>query len=202
MEDEIKLGELALKLEKYRYNIIKAFLWPIYGMLISSASILGISLFLFGKKFNFNALPIFWAMLLVAGLFGAIITMKLMKYISYEKKRWRRGIVMFIPFFILYSLPGDQLYYMVIWYPALGLALLLTGLLVERNSELSVTNTLIFVGILILISSPILLLFWKIPLSEELMIASYLITVSLMLINYLIGTIYTLLRAERAIYGV
>jgi len=56
-----RLGDLALKLEKYRYNIASALAWVIFGMIFGSMNISGSSLILFGiLSYKF-----FWLLLVI-----------------------------------------------------------------------------------------------------------------------------------------
>ncbi|AAB89658.1 MULTISPECIES: hypothetical protein [Archaeoglobus] len=51
-EDAVRLGELALKLERYRYNVALATTWAIFGMVFGSMITLASSLMLLGLGYE------------------------------------------------------------------------------------------------------------------------------------------------------
>jgi len=202
MKEAAELGELALKLEKYRYNIITALSWPIFGMVMSSAVLLINSLYLVGDSLGIDIPPYIWILLIPAAIASGIVFGRLMKYTPYREKKWRKAVVtMFLPFFIAYIIPGSPFYYTIAWYPALGIAMLLTGILIERKSEYIVANSMTLVGLLILATSSVLLLMSKLPASKETMIATGLVAIAMMLVIYLLGALYGFSKAQRVIYG-
>jgi hypothetical protein len=202
MEEEAKLGELVLKLEKYRYNVLMTFSWPIFGMIFGSAALLLNSAYLIGKSLGFEVPPHVWLLMIIAGLASGLVFGKMMKYAPYKERVWRRTVItMMTPFIVAYAIPANPFYYTTVWYPALGVALLLTGLLVERRSEYLVASPMTVVGTITIATSPILLMLSRLPTGFETLLAAGLICTAMMLINYLIGALYGLHKAQRVVYG-
>ncbi|HDD36040.1 MAG TPA: hypothetical protein ENF50_01035 [Archaeoglobus veneficus] len=54
MEDAKRLREMALKIGRYRCIIVSSLSWVIFGMLFALATLICISLQLFGSIFNFT----------------------------------------------------------------------------------------------------------------------------------------------------
>ncbi len=201
MEEMSNLGDLALKLEMYRGRIAIAMSWVIFGMIFGSLTILAQSLILLG--FEWWVTPLLVA---VAGLVGGIAYMRFMKFLPMNKeikRRWRVGtLFLFIPFVVSYALlpaliDTTPLYQMVVWYPSLGLGLLLCGSYAERERVRVMTYT----GALILTTSLLLLPFFSYQQTTTLIIASGLVCVSMMLLIYLTASIYIFFTAQRVING-
>ena len=66
MEDMAKLGDLALKLERYKANIIHALSWVVFGMAFSGLITLANALVLLGYHWS-----VFWISPAIAGIVGA-----------------------------------------------------------------------------------------------------------------------------------
>ncbi len=197
-----KLGDMALKLESYRHHIIVALAWVVFGMIFGSMMTLANSLTLFGFGYEF-----FWILLVVAAILGGYIYARFLKYIPAESdvklRRWKMGIpLMFIPFVISYSaIPvifsiGTPLYFNTVWYPSLGIGLLICGLVAERTSR-----PMTYTGALISISSLVLLPISRIPVSFNVVIGAGLLCLSMMMLLYFITAIYIFFRAQRVIYA-
>lgn len=205
VEDIARLGDTAIKLEKYRYNIISALGWIIFGMIFGSMTTLGSSLILFGIR----GYEILWLLVIIAGVSGGYIYHKLWRFIPMEgsvAKRWRVGIVLlFIPLIVSYSaIPiitkvESPLYFNTIWYPSLGFGLLLCGLYAERGSQL--IKTMPYAGILIILTSLILIPISKMPMNANTVIAAGLLCNSMMLLIYFATAIYVFFKAQRVIYA-
>ncbi len=191
-----RLGEIALKLERYRYLVASALAWVIFGMIFGAMITLGNSLALLGVGYE-----IFWILLMVAGLSGGYVYHRFWKYAPKEgevERRWRWGVLLLIlPFVISYSLiplafEVSAFYFGTVWYPSLGLGLLLNGFYVWRRR-----NVMIYAGISILLTSLIILPLSTLPMNVETVTASNLLCVSMTMIIYFVTAIYIFFRAER-----
>lgn len=196
-----KLGDMVLKLENYRHHIIVALAWVVFGMIFGSMITLANSLTLFGFGYE-----VFW-ILVVAAILGGYIYGRFLKYMpaksDVELKRWKIGIpLMFIPFVISYSaIPvifnvGAPLYFNTVWYPSLGVGLLICGLVAERTSR-----PMTYTGALISLSSLVLLPISRMPVSFNVVIGAGLLCLSMMMLLYFITAIYIFFRAQRVIYA-
>jgi MFS family permease len=203
MEDMARLGDLALKLEKYRYNIASAMAWVIFGMVFGSMNILGNSLILFGIL----DYRVFWVLVVIAGIISGYVYQRILKYMPREKeveKRWRGGIILlFTPFIVFYALLPQAvnvsaLYFNTIWYLSLGLGLFLCGLYTERKPLIRVMT---YAGILIVLSSIVLYPISKLPMSFNIIIASGLLCLSMMLLIYFTTAMYIFFKAEKIVHA-
>ncbi len=198
-EDFARLGDAALKLERYRYNIASALSWVIFGMIFGSLVTLGSSLVLFG----FQRYEIFLPLIAIAGIAGGYIYHKFWKYLPMESdvaKRWRIGtILLFIPFMVSYSVIPikSPLYYNTIWYPSLGFGLLLCGLYAERG----LIRVMPYAGILIILTSLVLIPISKMPMNVNTVLAAGLLCNSMMMMIYFATAIYVFFKAQRVIYA-
>ncbi|RLI81773.1 hypothetical protein DRP04_05405 [Archaeoglobales archaeon] len=199
VEDMAKLGDIALKLERYRHNIASALSWVIFGMIFGSMVTLGNSLVLLGFG------GIFWILLILAGITSGYIYYKFWKYVPENrevKRRWKIGLVfLFLPFIIAYSIPlpiKTPLYCATIWYPSLGVGLLICGLYVEKTSLVKST---VYAGVLILLTSPLLLPLFTMPVNPSLIVAAESLCTSMMILIYFITAIYAFFKAEKTIYA-
>jgi len=205
MEEMARLGDIALKLEKYRSYIASALSWVIFGMLFGSLITLGSSLILLG----FFDYRIFWILVAIAGVAGGFIYGKFLKMMPEDReirRRWKIGsIFLFIPFIASYSvIPSivhvSELYYNTIWYPSLGFGLLLAGLYAERAKEYPVRSAT-YGGLLIVLTSPVIIPISKLPMSFNVIMGSGLLCVSLMILIYFAVFVYVFFRAQRVIYA-
>ena len=201
-EDIARLGDLALKLEKYRYNIASALAWVIFGMVFGSMEVLGNSLIMFGIL----DYEVFWVLVAMAGIISGYLYSKILKYMPKEKeveKRWRIGIaLLFIPFIVSYALiplafRASAFYFNMVWYPSLGFGLLLCGLYAERRPLI---RAMTYAGILIIGSSVILYPISTLPMNFETVMASGLLCLSMMII-YFITAMYIFFKAEKIVYA-
>ncbi len=190
MEEVKKLGEMALKLERYRYRIIKSLSWIIFGMLFASIATLCNSLQLFGAS------EWIWVLLIPTAILSIFLYKKFWMFIpeGFEKKKWKIIIFLLaIPFFIAYYLPPlflklSSFYFSIAWYPSLGCGLLLFGLYIKSKVES-------YCGMTILLTSLIFLALPKIAL------AANLLGISMMLLIYLACFLYSFLKSQRVIYA-
>jgi len=205
MEEMARLGDLALKLEKYRSYIASALSWVVFGMIFGSLITLGSSLILFG----FFDYRIFWILVAVAGVSGGFIYGKFLRMMPEDReirRRWNIGLIfLFVPFIVSYSVVPSivhvsKLYYNVIWYPSLGFGLLLAGLYAERGENYPIRSAT-YGGILIVLTSLILIPVSRLPVNSNVILASGLLCVSLMILIYFAVFIYVFFRAQRVIYA-
>ncbi len=208
MEEMKELGDLALKIDRYRYNITSSLAWIIFGMLFGSAVAMfnGITILV-----GYNWL-IMTACLISAGVIGAVVYGMFLRFIPLIEethKRWRRGrLLLFIPFVVLYAIPEflnltqlqASLYYSLAWYPSLGIGLLLVGTFAEAKDKMLVTRSLTYAGILILASSIAFVPISKLVTDYYGVIALGLIATSMMLLIYLGVFLVTFFRASKAVF--
>lgn len=208
MEEMRELGSLALKLERYRYNITESLAWVIFGMLFGSAIAMfnGITL-LVGYYWS-----IMTTCLMSAGLIGAVIYRMFLRFtppIEETRKRWRKGwFLFFTPFIVIYILLNflnltqlqASLYYSLAWYPSLGIGFLLTGIFAEAKDEMLVTKSLTCAGISILASSMAFVPLSKLVTNYYGVVALGLIATSMMLLIYLGVFLLTFFRASKAVF--
>ena len=202
-EDIARLGDLALKLEKYRYNIASALAWVIFGMVFGSINILGNSLIMF----DILDYGVFWVLIAIAGTISGYIYSKILKYMPKEReveKRWRVGIaLLFIPFIVSYALipllfEVSAFYFNTVWYPSLGFGLLFCGLYAERKPLI---RAMTYAGVLIIVSSVILYPISTLPMNFNTVMASGLLCLSMMMLIYFITAMYILFKAEKIVYA-
>jgi len=202
-EDIARLGDLALKLEKYRYNIASALAWVIFGMVFGSMNILGNSLIMFGIL----DYRVFWVLVAIAGTISGYVYSKILKYMPREReveKRWRVGIsLLFAPFIVSYALiplafGASAFYFNTVWYPSLGFGLLFCGLYAERKPLI---RAMTYAGILVIVSSVILYPISTLPMNFKTVIASGLLCISMMMLIYFITAMYIFFKAEKIVYA-
>ena len=209
MEDAKKLGDMALKLERYRYNIVSALGWVIFGMLFGSMTILYSSLLLFGIREYW----IIGILMIAAGITGGYTYGRFWKFIPVErevKRRWYVGVILLsIPFIVSYLmlpfliedfLNSSAFYFSTAWYPSLGFGLLFNSIYSERKDKHLVTKTMSYAGILIILTSTIFLLIPTLG-NAVTAIAAGLLGVSMMILIYLLCALYTFFKAQRVIYS-
>ena len=202
-EDIARLGDLALKLEKYRYNIASALAWVIFGMVFGSMEVLGNSLIMFGIL----DYEVFWVLVAIAGIISGYLYSKILKYMPKEReveKRWRVGIaLLFIPFIVSYALipllfKVSAFYFNTVWYPSLGFGLLFCGLYAERKPLI---RAMTYAGVLIIVSSVILYPISTFPMNFDIVMASGLLCISMMMLIYFITAMYIFFKAEKIVYA-
>ena len=202
MEEMSKLGDLAVKLEAYRVRIATAMSWVVFGMIFGSLTVLAQSLTLLGLGWWVTPL-----LVAVAGLVGGAVHVRFMKFLPVDRemrRRWRIGtILLFVPFVVTYSLlplliDVTPLYFMVVWYPSLGLGLVLCGSYAEK-AERGGVRVMTYTGLLILATSSVLIILFSYQQTATLVVASGLLCVSMMLLTYLAASIYVFFTAQRVI---
>ncbi len=201
MEDAAKLGDLALKLERYRCLITLALSWVIFGMIFGSMLTLANSLMLLGFGFR-----IFWILFVVAGILSGYTYGRFLRYAPPEsdirsKRRIVGLILMFIPFVIAYSvIPRifhvNSLYFSTAWYPSLGIGLLLCGLVAERTG-----GAMKHTGATISVTSLILIPISRMPPNFDTVIGAELLCLSMMMLIYFVTAVYIFFRAQRVVYS-
>nr|MDO8045738.1 hypothetical protein [Candidatus Baldrarchaeota archaeon] len=208
-------GELIVRLEAYRENIIHSSTWPVFGIVMSSGTLIIWVMYLISMNNSLwflVAVPSIVAIL----LYGWIHEKYSPKY--FQERSWIMAFTFGVPIFALYivgSLLLDLInashiligyfYSSISWYVALGLGMLLTGLTVERSTVKQrhlVFNSTLMVGVLSLLTSPLLIV---LPLFlreiDVLPIIGGLLSLSLMLIMFLIGYLICLERAHTVLMG-
>ncbi|WP_457548442.1 hypothetical protein [Archaeoglobus sp.] len=202
--EEARLGNLALKLERYRYNLTASISWVIFGSIFATACMLLSSLMLFG--FDSRAV----LTLIPAFVISVVVYHKMRTVISpSDGKVWRRfWIFLFLPFFVFYTIIPHFLslnelqtsaYFTTAWYPSLGVGLVLAGIFVERKDEMLVTKTMLPAGILTLTTSAPLALLCEGVRSYYDVIAVGLIATALMLSIYTACALYGFFKGYRAL---
>ncbi len=197
MDEISKLGDLALKLENYRSRIASAMIWVTFGMIYGAMTLLGQTLFLLG--FGWWVIPL---AVTIAAVGSGVTYFKLMKFLPLDRetvRRWRIGaVLLFLPVLISYTLPAGAaggMYYNTVWYPSLGLGLLLCGVYAERQKVMAST------GLTMLVSSLLLLPFFSYKQTLLSITAAGLLCISMMLLIYLGASIYVFFNAQRAIHA-
>jgi len=200
----VKLGDMALKLERYRYTITSALGWVIFGMVFSSMNVLYSALLLYGIKEYWIIGPL----MATAGVLGGYIYGKFWKFTPMSKEirvRWMYGLILlFLPFVVSYTVApifinATPYYYTVVWYPSLGFGLLFCGLYAERNEYISV-RAMPYAGVAIIATSVVFIQLAKLPMNYDTVIATGLLAVSMMLMVYLFTAIYVFFKAQRVVY--
>lgn len=206
MEEMAKLGDLALKLERYRYNLIASLGWVIFGMLFASAIMIFNGLIML---LGFN--PWYIAVSLIsAGVLGGLTYRFFKKFMpKSERKEWKAGLIfLFLPFVVAYSvIPKlltftglqESLYYSLIWYPSLGVGLLLFGLFTESKDEWLVANTSTHAGISMILSSLAFIPLASLVTDYYGVMALSLIASSIMLLVYLGAFLFSFFKASKSI---
>ena len=201
-KDAERLADIATKLEKFRYNVMTSLIWAMFGMVFGSALLFAGALQLIGIAER----AIYPAMLIVAGIISGFLSARFGKFIPLEKrirKRWRLGLVLtFIPFIISYTLIPQvfalgAFYFSVIWYPSLGAGLLLCGIYVEKNSL--IVRNLTFSGILMLLSSIVLIPLSHFEITERMILGLNLLTISFMIAIYLAASLRAFFGAQKVL---
>lgn len=156
------LSELAIKLGKCRYNIFHAVVWAIYGMAFGGTTILASPI-----AINFRAYWLY-GVAACATFVGSVylVSMLYRRYVSASVREVRRasriyGVSFassFLAVYTVWGLLGDMYVLSTYWYPALGLALTLSGAFADRElvrRGYLVSNSELLVGPLTLGTSPL-----------------------------------------------
>ncbi|WP_456327722.1 hypothetical protein [Archaeoglobus sp.] len=199
------IGKFALKLERYRYNMIASISWVIFGSIFATAVMTFNALMLLGFDWYvvFTIVP--------AGVVSLIVFHKVRKLVCpIDSKRWKREWIFFaLPFIVSYTIVPQFLslndlqmstYFSTMWYPSLGVAFLLVGLFIERKDEMLVTKTMLPAGILTLATSvPLAFLCEGVKSSYD-VIAIGLIATALMLSIYTACALYGFFKGYKALF--
>jgi hypothetical protein len=200
-----EVGKFALKLERYRYNLIASISWVIFGSIFAVAVMVLSALMLMGYNWSVVAL------LIPAGVVSLLVFHKVRRIVSpIDSKRWKREWIFFVlPFLVSYALIPQFLslsdlqmsaYFSTVWYPSLGVAFLLVGLIIERKDEMLVTKTMLPAGVTTLTTSvPLALLCLNVRSYYDI-IAVGLIATALMLSIYTACALYGFFKGYKALF--
>ncbi len=200
-----EIGMFALKLEKYRYNLIASISWVIFGSIFATAIMVLSALLLLG----FGSYAVLT--LIPAAIISFAVFHRIRKVISpADRGMWRWECVFFVlPFLVFYVLIPHFLhlselqasaYFFTAWYPSLGVALVLVGIFIERRDEILVTKTMLPAGILTLLTSVPLELLCREVRSYCDVVAAGLIASALMLSIYTACALYGFFRGHKALF--
>ena len=200
-----EVGKFALKLERYRYNLIASISWVIFGSIFAVAVMVLSALMLMGYNWSVVAL------LIPAGVVSLLVFHKVRRIVSpIDSKRWKREWIFFVlPFLVSYALIPQFLslsdlqmsaYFSTVWYPSLGVAFLLVGLIIERKDEMLVTKTMLPAGVTTLTTSvPLALLCLNVRSYYDI-IAVGLIATAPMLSIYTACALYGFFKGYKALF--
>ncbi len=198
MEELTRLGDLAVRLERYMSCIAAALSWVVFGMIFAAFLMLGWSLTLLGFDYR-----IIWLCLALSLIAATLTTIKLKRMLPKEDEVRKRfhglgSILMAIPFLVTYGIIPSlfnvpAIYYSIIWYPSLGVGLLLAGMYVERGYFI---KTMIYGGLLIILTSAALPF---IRTNNEIAIA--LLCMSMTVFVYFFMFAYAFIKAQRVLYA-
>ena len=203
MEDAERLADIATKLERFRNNVMASLFWAMFGMVFGSALLFAGAMQLIGIAER----TIYPVMLIVAGIISGFLSVRFERFVPLEKsirKRWHLGFIpMFIPFIISYSLiplitKVGAFYFSIIWYPSLGAGLFIWGIYVERNSKFVVRN-LTFSGALMLLTSLVLIPLSYLEITDQMILGSNLLTISMMVAIYLAAFLRGFFGAQKVL---
>lgn len=90
---------------------------------------------------------------------------------------------------------ASAFYFNTVWYPSLGFGLLLCGLYAERKPLI---RAMTYAGILVIASSVILYPISTLPMNFDTIMASGLLSLSMMMLIYFITAIF---KAEKIVYA-
>jgi len=198
------LGDLALKLERYRYNLIASMGWVIFGSIFSIAVMVLSALILL--KFDYAVLVV-----IPAGIISLILFHRVKKLVSPIDSWWKWvWIPLFIPFIIFYSVIPQFLnfsdlqmgaYYSTAWYPSLGVAFVIIGLSIERKDDMLVTKTMLPAGIAVILTTiPLAMLCTHVRNYIDIT-AMGLIAASMMLTIYISCGLYSFFRGYKVLFN-
>ncbi len=204
-KNEIKLADLIMRLERYRYTLLVSFSWPIFGMAIGGVICIIDATLLISRISGVSIGPYIWGIIAVPVIAGALLYGKLVKYLPKDiqigkKQAFLQVLSLVLPFIFAYSYPSNPFYYCVIWYPALGVGLFLNSLILAKLTKNAISvETLRLASLLILVSSPIILYLKKFSESFYGILASGLLLNGLMILIYLIAALVSIFRAEKVV---
>ncbi len=206
MEEMAKLGEFALKLERYKYNMIASTSWIIYGGIFASFFVIGDALM---GLFGFN--PVVLATSIVGSVVVCVyIHYRFTKLIGKFKQRSSALAVFGIAFALFYfAVPlfiknGTNTfyaaYYSTAWYPALGISHVVLWYIWQRKDKDLVTKPSLLTGVLSLITSiPIMYnVFFVANVSNAINLG--FLTIGLMLAIYLASGLWGFYKSYKVIF--
>ena len=207
MKEAAMFGDLTVKIERYRYNLIASTSWVLFGMLFGGAVMLfnGVTLLI-----GYN--PLYLAACLIsAGIAGAFVFRSMLRLTPKDretKKMWRTGLILLVlPFFVTYDIIPriltlsqlqQSLYYSLVWYPSLGFGLILLGVSAELRDKLLTTRTITLSGIAISASSAIFIPLSGLVTSCSGVMALNMIAGSMMMLIYFGSFLVSFFRATKA----
>ncbi len=204
-ENEIKLTDLIMRLEKYRYVLLVNFSWPIFGMAFGGVVCIISAALLLSELLKVSVGPYIWGVLAIPGIVGGLLYGRLIMYLPRNIQVGKMQKILLIlsimfPFILAYLYPSSQFYYCVIWYPALGVGLLLNSFVLAKISkEYLSMESLRIASLLILVSSPLILYLKRVSGNFYGILASGLLLNGLMILIYLIAALISIFKAEKVI---
>jgi len=202
MDDVGKLADLAIKLEKYRYNIAASMSWVIFGMVFATVVLLNNAITLLS---DFFSLPLLFVTLLSATLISATLYREFMKFAP-KRKKGTSSLNFAVPFMVAYLVPVlfemppvlTACYCSIAWYPSLGAAIIVAGIR-ERGDEMLVFKPMLPAGIAIAATTPLLVYLMKFVAQWTHVMGLGLLATAMMLIAYITCALYGILRAQKVI---
>ncbi len=204
MEEIARVADLAERLRKYFNTVGTAYAFFAFGMVICGYWLVFVSL----KDLLYPGAP--WSRVTpVAALaMWAVVALCVVALVkTAPKSRWRteegwreglRWTVSFLaPFLAVYLAPlPDPRLYTVVWYPALGVSLLLVHLLLEREwiSRRSVVARPFLMSSLATLATTPLVVY---ALRAGDVACSWAMALGLMLLSYYVAGVYAMYKASR-----
>ncbi|MEM1508265.1 MAG: hypothetical protein QW291_02185 [Thermofilaceae archaeon] len=198
----IALADLAQRMRKYFLTVQAAYAFLFYGSFITAYWLVVVSLAVLLNAWNTS---MFW----IATMLALILLIILVGYIVAAASPratspvWRTrgkffGLIFATPFIVLYALPWTSPFYIVVWYPALAISLLLEHLFIEKE-EYRQGNILVRP---FLLSSSIMLVTTPLVLAVTVasLTAGWMLALSLVLLSYSIAALVAL-RGARKLLG-
>jgi len=206
MEEIKRLGDLALKLERYRYNLTEFLSWIVFGMIFASAIMFFNALMLLGYGWH-----VIFATIVPAGVVSCVVYYKIRKIvIPKTNERWKKTWVFYVlPFVLAYGVipyivkltPLQYaLYYSLAWYPSLGVAFVAVGVYAERKDKTLVTKTTLPAGIAMILTTISLAVLCKYVKDYTDVLAVGLIATAMMLTIYLICGLYSFFKSYEVLF--
>ncbi len=190
MEEAMRLGELAVKLEEYRYRILAALAWIVFGMVFGAATTLGYALVALGFGYW-----VFTPAMISAGIAAGYTYGMFWKYAPPYEVGKRDVALLIVPIAIAYvavALLEQPAYFSIAWYPSLGVALLLYY---GREKLRKKFGSAVAAGTAMIVTSPL-------PVaiaSNE--VAAGLLAVAMMMLIYFTTAVKTFFNAEKVLYA-
>jgi len=200
-EDLARLADFANRLRRFLWTTSQANSFFAFGMVLTAYWLIGISLGLEDVQFLYWALGMIPAIALcVASIYAAMPKRAAAKPLSMEGARWIASFALpFASLYMAYVLLIERVspaMLSILWYPALGIALLLAHFLLERPwmaRGLMVAKPFLVSSLLALAGCPVVV---YAALTRGALAAS-LLSLGLMLLSYYVAGIYALIKASR-----